>query len=347
MTKVRILDGGLGTSLEQQYHVQFSHTTPLWSSHLLVSDQATLLACQRDFVRVPVDVLLTATYQVSFEGAAKTITPQHPDGISESSVSRLVKDAVDIAARAIAEGDGSHQTRIALSVGPYGACMIPSQEYSGAYDDGHNSQDALLEWHTRRLRIFFDGVAASEAPASLVALETIPRLDEITAMRKALASVPELAKIPFWTSCLFPGDNNTLPDGSSVKQAVTAMLDPDISTAVPFAIGINCTKTWKLDSLLREYESAVAALRDDGRILEWPVLVLYPDGTNGEVYNTETQTWDLPCGSQTDVGGPWERQLAEVIEATDSRGHWSEIIVGGCCMAAHHHIKRLRDRLLP
>ncbi|VUC33016.1 unnamed protein product, partial [Clonostachys rosea] len=81
MTEIKILDGGLGTSLETDFAVKFSHSTPLWSSHLLVSDPETLLQCQSNFGRVPVDVLLTATYQVSIQGFADTKTSQTPTGI--------------------------------------------------------------------------------------------------------------------------------------------------------------------------------------------------------------------------------------------------------------------------
>lgn len=80
MTSIQILDGGLGTSLQDQHGVTFDSSTPLWSSHLLVSDPTTLLACQRNFITAGCDVLLTATYQVSIEGFARTKTPEFPDG---------------------------------------------------------------------------------------------------------------------------------------------------------------------------------------------------------------------------------------------------------------------------
>ncbi|POR37862.1 Homocysteine S-methyltransferase 1, partial [Tolypocladium paradoxum] len=87
MPPMLILDGGLGTALEQRYNVAFSPATPLWSAHLLLSDPDTLLACQADFGRgVPVDVLLTATYQVSVAGFARTRTAAFPDGIDAARI---------------------------------------------------------------------------------------------------------------------------------------------------------------------------------------------------------------------------------------------------------------------
>ncbi|KAM3486193.1 hypothetical protein MY8738_000695 [Beauveria namnaoensis] len=336
---VLILDGGLGTSLEQKYSCKFDHRTPLWSSDLLVSDPALLERCQADFGRVPVDVLLTATYQVSVAGFARTRSrsPAHPDGIPRARIPHYIREAVRIAHRAATEG------RIALSVGPYGACMTPSQEYSGAYDDAHSNEAALYAWHRDRLALFAAAVEGCDEAArriGFVALETVPRVDEIVAMRRALATAAAAAAVPCWVSCLFPGDDECLPDGSSVEAAVRAMLDP--APAPPaWGVGINCTKVHKLDALLRKYEAAVEKLTE-----AWPALVLYPDGTNGEVYNTVTQTWESKEEDGAAERGPWAKQLAEVVRATRRRGRWRQIVVGGCCMAGAEDIAALRAELL-
>ncbi|KAJ3463354.1 hypothetical protein MRS44_008140 [Fusarium solani] len=339
-SKILILDGGLGTSLESKYSVSFSRSTPLWSSHLLISDPATLQSCQSDFGAVPVDVLLTATYQASIKGFADTRTEEFPDGIGRETVPRFLDDAVNIAQRAV--GD---KAQVALSYGPYGACLIPSQEYSGKYDAAHDSESTLEEWHRERLGLFAE-VPDVGKRVSHVALETIPRVDEIIAMRKSLAATPALSDLPYWTSCLSPGADLALPDGNSIESAVEAMLDRDVSAKVPWGIGINCTKVDKLDRLLQIFESTVARLIEQGRLDAWPALVLYPDGTNGEVYNTTTQKWELPDDAKDQVRSSWESQVESVVRATESRGKWPVILVGGCCKARSEDIKRLRDRLL-
>ncbi|KAF4987117.1 hypothetical protein FDECE_15600 [Fusarium decemcellulare] len=339
-SKILILDGGLGTSLESKYSVSFSRSTPLWSSHLLVSDPTTLLSCQSDFGAVPVDVLLTATYQVSIKGFADTRTEEFPNGVDRHTIPRFLNDAVDIAKQAVKDN-----AQVALSYGPYGACLIPGQEYSGKYDAAHDSQDSLEVWHRERLGVFAETAGVSER-VSHVALETIPRVDEIIAMRKALAATPALANLPYWTCCLSPGADLTLPDGSSIEAAVEAMLDRDVSANVPWGIGINCTKVDKLDSLLQIFESTVARLVEQGKLSEWPSLVLYPDGTNGEVYNTTTQKWELPDDARDQKRSPWESLLESAVRTTESRGKWPVILVGGCCRAGSEDIKKLRDRLL-
>ena len=291
-TPVRILDGGLGTSLEDKYQVQFSSdSTPLWSSHLLVSDQKTLLECQTDFACAGANVLLTATYQTSIAGFASTRTPEWPRGISLPNIGQFLEDATLIAQEACCRGG-----EVAISLGPYGATMIPSTEYSAEYDADHADAKSLFDWHLERWMLFAKS-NGSLSGVSYVAFETIPRLDEIAAIRRMILGN---AKIPVWISAVFPGDGDKLPDGSSVEDVVRTMLSAEVAAKAPWGIGINCTKVDKLDSLVRRYEKGVQEMVDLGDVLGWPSLVLYPDGTNGEVYNTATKTWELPAGA----GGP-------------------------------------------
>ncbi|KAL7800162.1 Homocysteine S-methyltransferase [Trichoderma ceciliae] len=340
MAKIKLLDGGLGTSLEQNYNITFGCDTPLWSSHLLISDPCTLLRCQRDFGDIPVHVILTATYQASLHGFANTKTAEFADGIDSSQVPRFLETAVRIAEEA-----KQPSCAIALSIGPYGACMTPSQEYSGKYDAAHDSGDALLVWHRERMEVFA-GIKDIRQRVQYMALETVPRLDEVISMRRALSAVPGLFPgLPFWVSCLFPNEDENTPDGSSPEDVIRAMLDPSLAAAAPWGVGINCTKVWKLDSLLRRYEATIRNLLREGLIGKWPALVLYPDGTNGEVYNTTTQQWESPEGTEREERVPWETQLAEVVRATEARGSWPQIIVGGCCMAGPSDIQSLRGCL--
>lgn len=338
-TPILILDGGLGTSLEQKYNIKFDRTTPLWSSHLLVSDPDLLQTCQADFGAVPVDILLTATYQVSIKAFQETKTSFHPDGIHIDRIPQYLETALRV-------GEAASKSKLALSLGPYGACMIPSQEYSGKYDSQHNTQDDLLKWHTERMQLFSQ-VKDISSRVAYVSLETIPRKDEIIAMRQAFESSPHLSSVPFWMSCLYPGDDSALPDGTSAEEAVEAMLDPTESSAVPWGVGINCTKVWKLDALLQKYETKISKMINEGLCVEWPALVLYPDGTNGEVYNTTTQQWEIPEEEKHADRISWEQQLADVVKATQLRTRWKQIVLGGCCMARAEDIQRLRQCVLP
>ncbi|KAI1811434.1 Homocysteine S-methyltransferase [Poronia punctata] len=350
-TPIQFLDGGLGTSLEDEYGFRFSEATPLWSSHLLLSDRGMLKSCQRGFAQVPVDILLTATYQVSVEGFERTRSDSFPDGVPREKIHTTLDDAV-----AIAEEVRQPATKIALSLGPYGAAMVPSQEYSGRYDDGHNSTDKLLRWHVDRIGLF-SNIPHLDARVDFLAFETVPRLDEIVAIRKLTSvlsslsrderAVSKLGRIPYWISCVFPGDDQTLPDGSSIDQAVRALLSLEHSDRLPWGIGINCSKIQNLPRLVAEYERSVRLLEESGRLPSRPSLLLYPDGTNGEVYDTTTQTWKTPSDQKaTTKEGPWEQQLADIAIRAQGRGCWRSIVVGGCCKANRADIARLRSQVV-
>ena len=310
MATVQILDGGLGTSLQDHYGIKFDSTnTPLWASHMLVSDPDTLQSCQQDFGHAGIDVLLTATYQVSPEGFARTKTPAYPNGIPPEAIGQFLQTAVGIAERAKVRD----AAKIALSLGPYGACMIPGQEYSGAYDAAHDSEEALYQWHLQRLRLFLDAEGDLLSRMQYVAFETLPRLDEVRAVRRAIRDSG--ITLPFWISCVFPREDDCLPDGSSVEAVVQAATTPTKNGLLPWGLGVNCTKVHKLPGLVDQFGACITRAMSRGQVTAAPSLVLYPDGTNGEVYNTTTQTWEKP-------GGQTEGEKDTVCPHTYSQG-WS------------------------
>lgn len=337
---ILILDGGLGTSLIRKYNVKFTDDMPLWTSHLVFSNRETLLQCQRDFGNLPVDILLTATYQISNDAFAKTRTKEFPKGVPSTHIPDIINDVVRVAEEAKQD-----TAKLALSVGPYGAIMKPSQEYSGEYDKAHSSMESLQAWHTKRLKLF-TGITDIRSRLGYISFETLPRSDEIKAMRKALDATVELAEIPFWTTCVYPDDKMTLPSGESVREAIDAMLNPKFAKANPWGVGINCTNVWKLDELLREYENAISDMIREGQVQQWPALVLYPDGVNGEKFNYDTMRWELPEDERYTIKIPWEEQVAQVVRATQNRGNWPQVVVGGCCLSTSDAIGRLRSLLI-
>ncbi|KAI0392895.1 Homocysteine S-methyltransferase [Xylariaceae sp. FL0594] len=347
-TSIQFLDGGLGTSLEDEYGFHFSETTPLWSSHLLLSDRDILTSCQRAFAEIPVDVLLTATYQMSAEGFGRTRTDFYPAGVPREEIGDFLDAAVSIL-----EEVKQPETKIALSLGPYGAVMVPSQEYSGQYDDEHDSTDKLFRWHIDRISLFY-AIPNLERRVNYLAFETVPRLDEILAIRQVAsllssqsqdaATASPLGRTPFWISCVFPGADHTLPDGSSIDQVIQALLSAEHSGSIPWGIGINCTKIAHLSDLVAAFEKSVRDLQERGQLASWPSLLLYPDGTNGEVYDTTTKSWRLPISPAKETS--WEEQLADIVSQAQSRGCWQSIIAGGCCKATHADIARLRSHVI-
>ncbi|KAK4167154.1 homocysteine S-methyltransferase [Cladorrhinum sp. PSN259] len=366
---IKILDGGLGTTLETKYGVQFSTSTPLWSTHLLVTDEETLLNCHKDFVQAGADIISTATYQVSIDGFAATKTQDLPDGIPSPSIPPYLTSAVSLAFQAISTtaSTAGSSSQISLALGPLGATILPSSaEYSGLYPPKYASISSIQEWHHERLQLFARIPAVLLSQISYLAFETIPRLDEIKAIRRVMKKMhrqhsPMLSQTDgslkkFWICVNFSRDGFTLPDGSTVEEVVNAMLSSDRAEEeeeeeIPWGIGINCTKVDKLPRLVTEFEQAVRKLvdREDEtkKLKEWPALVLYPDGTRGEVYNVETKKWEVPEEGESEKKErtPWEVKVAEVVRETRERGQWREILVGGCCRCLPEDIARLRGVL--
>ena len=196
------------------------------------------------------------------------------------------------AVRIARDAFGGRKGTVALSLGAYGAVMLPSQEYSGKYDSFHETSQQLRDWHGRRIGAFV-GDSETWAEVGIVAFETLPLLGEVLAVRDVMGDLQGLGEErEFWISCVFPGEGNCLPDGSSVKDVVKAMLEPREGARVPMGVGINCTKVGKVEELIEEFEREVGGLVETGEVVEWPSLVVYPDGTNGEVYNTTTKEWE-------------------------------------------------------
>ena len=219
---ILLLDGGLGTTLEAPpYNTKFSQSTPLWSSHLLVSSPEILEDLQRDFVRNGADILLTATYQASFEGFAATprVSPLASSltggkgtnhelstermtliGYGKDEAKGFMRNAVLIAQSAFSLHSYERDKKglIALSLGAYGATMRPSQEYTGDYPPTLMADaSGLSNWHAERLAVFTESQQTWDA-VDFVAFETIPLLEEVYAIRRSMAKVVSGEKRRKW-----------------------------------------------------------------------------------------------------------------------------------------------------
>jgi homocysteine S-methyltransferase len=293
-----LLDGGLGTTLADRYNCTFDSSTPLWSSHLLLSPsgQKTLRDAQTSFAQAGADLILSATYQASYEGFERS-------GVGEKEAEKYFLSAVRIARDAVENNGRDGKGGVVLGLGAYGAVMVPSQEYSGEYDAEHSSVEQLRDWHFRRVEAFMPGKEGVEGwgerkecweGVGFVAFETLPRVEEVLAVREVMERVNGrvVEEKGFWISCVFPGEGNRLPDGNSVREVVEVMLGRG-KGAVPVGVGVNCTKVGKIEGLITEFEREIARLVERGEINggEWPSLVVYPDGTRGEVYDTVRKEW--------------------------------------------------------
>jgi len=270
---VLISDGGLATELEARGN---DLSDGLWSARLLVDAPHEIAAVHAAYFRAGAMIATTASYQASFEGFAAR-------GIGRRDAVRLLRRSVELAKTARDEV-GTTGRWVAASVGPYGAALADGSEYRGRYG---LSVAALTEWHRPRLEVLAD------AGADVLALETVPDVDEA----EALVDLVRWLGVPAWLSYTIDGTRTRA--GQPLAEAFALV------TGVPeiVAVGVNCCAP---DDVL----PAIGMARKVGK----PVIV-YPN--SGEQWDRWRRAW---VGSSR-----FSAQLASQWASAGAR------IIGGCC----------------
>ena len=284
---VLIADGGLATELEARGH---DLSNGLWSARLLVEAPQEVTAVHTAFFRAGAMIATTASYQASFDGFADS-------GISRDDTVRLLRRSVELATTARDEV-GVAGRRVAASVGPYGAALADGSEYRGRYGLGVAQ---LEDWHRPRLEVLAD------AGADVLALETIPDVDEA----EALVNLVQSLGVPAWLSYTIDGTRTRagqpLADAFAVAVGV-----PEI-----VAVGVNCCAP---DDVL----PAIGQARETGK----PVIV-YPN--SGERWDSARRAWVGPSRFSARLAVQWAAAGARVI--------------GGCCRVRPADIAELATAL--
>jgi homocysteine S-methyltransferase len=287
--EVIVADGGLATELEEQGH---DLSDALWSARLLLDAPEAIKAAHLAYFRAGAVIATTASYQVSAEGFAGR-------GIDRAGVARMLRRSVDLAREARAGlADDGIQRWVAASVGPYGAMLAGGEEYTGRYG---LSIRQLRDWHGPRAEIL------AEAGADLLAIETLPDIDEA----EALASVVAGLDVPCWLAYTIAGDRTRA--GQPLTDAFA------IAAGVPqvVAVGVNCCAP-------ADVAAAVALAR---RVTGKPVIA-YPN--SGESWDGPSREW--AGASQLSV--PLARQVTQWVTA-------GARVVGGCCRVTPANIAEI------
>ena len=285
---VLIADGGLATELEARGH---DLSNGLWSARLLVEAPQEVTAVHTAFFRAGAMIATTASYQASFDGFADS-------GISRDDTVRLLRRSVELAKTARDEvGDAGR--RVAASVGPYGAALADGSEYRGRYGLGVAQ---LEDWHRPRLEVLAD------AGADVLALETIPDVDEA----EALVNLVRSLGVPAWLSYTIDGTRTRAGQPLADAFAVAVGI-PEI-----VAVGVNCCAP---DDVL----PAIGQARETGK----PVIV-YPN--SGERWDSARRAWVGPSRFSARLAVQWAAAGARVI--------------GGCCRVRPADIAELASALV-
>lgn len=270
----RAIDGGLATELESRGHVL---DDTLWSARILIDQPDEVMRAHRSYIDAGATVVVTASYQVSRAGF-----------IAAGRSAGDADDALRASVRVAREAAQGTDALVAASVGPYGAILHDASEYRGRYGV---SRDQLIDFHAERL-----SVLVQEQP-DLLAIETIPDLDEVEALVEVLR---DFGDFPAWLtmSC---ADGQHSCAGQPIEGLVA------LTAAVPSvqAVGVNCTAPEHVESLLIRLSDAGA-----------PALVAYPN--SGRAWSP-TAGWS---GEGTDVGEDLVARWRAVPELA---------LIGGCC----------------
>lgn len=288
---IRVLDGGMATELERR---GCDISGPLWSAHVLDTAPETIAAVHLDYLRAGADCISTASYQVSAKGYREVGRSAHD---AEQALRRSVEIA-EQARRSYARESG-RRVWIAVSLGPYGAALHNGAEYHGRYELGF---DELTAFHAERLAV------AAQTSADMVALETIPSLEEARAIVRALESSPNvpLAWISF--TCR---DGRHVAHGERIQDcAATVAGCPQV-----VAVGINCTGPHLASELIGEAYRGTGGRKP---------LIAYPN--SGESWDATTRTWRGEADTKR-----YGAMAREWFEAKAQA-------VGGCCRTGPAHI---------
>ena len=258
-----VLDGALATELERR-GADLRDT--LWSAKLLIEAPEMIRRLHYDYLVAGADVVITASYQATFEGFARC-------GISHEASADLMRLSVRLAMEArdtfwsdAANRTGRIRPLVAASVGPYGAFLADGSEYRGDYGLGETE---LMAFHRPRLAVL------AAAGADLLACETIPCLAEGVALARLLPEFPAISAWLSFSCC----DGERVCHGEPYAEVVAAVEGGKQVAAV----GVNCTPPQHAESLIRKARAVTAK-----------PIVVYPN--SGERWDASARCWIAGIG---------------------------------------------------
>ncbi|MGH9586988.1 MAG: homocysteine S-methyltransferase [Acidobacteriaceae bacterium] len=293
LSRVHVLDGGLATELERR---GCDISGPLWSARVLDEAPDVIQRVHLDYLRAGADCISTASYQVSALGYTEL-------GRSRGDADRALRKSVKMAeaAREQYRRESERPVLIAASLGPYGAALHNGAEFHGRYKI---SFDELVAFHAERLAGLVD------TGADLVALETIPSLDEARAILAALGRFPLLRA---WLSFTCRDEENVAHGERLADCAALVETSPQV-----IALGINCT-----------HPRFVSGLIGVAKVTTGKPIFVYPN--SGEVWDAANRWW---------TGKSEPAEYGVLASAWFAAGAQA---VGGCCRTTPAHIRAVRE----
>ncbi|EIN11237.1 Homocysteine S-methyltransferase, partial [Punctularia strigosozonata HHB-11173 SS5] len=364
-----------GTTLEDAFGQDIAH--PLWSAKLLADDPDPIIAAHLGFLRAGARVILTSSYQCSFDTFARAgYPPEQARSLMLQSVS-LASSAAHLFLSERPDLSRSDIT-IALSLGPYGAACVPTQEYDGCYPPpygpqayhpssanrnaftpeevalGHEDKaiDALRSFHRARLEVYAS-CPTTWSDIDALAFETVPSVLEIRAIRLAVADLhrrsshtrsPANPK-PWWISALFPSGRFPQQDLSSPGSGTDERVSVErvVETMLAPYPDVDAAAP---PTAIGINCTPVTHLRDLLRRLQ--LAVARPvDGADARkpwlvLYPNGGDVYDPQTQTWRTTEGSkgqiWARDVLGVLEDVLDEDAWAGVVVGGCCKTGFEEI---------
>ncbi|KAJ3502240.1 hypothetical protein NMY22_g18652 [Coprinellus aureogranulatus] len=277
-------------------------------------------------------------------------------GLTGMEAQNTMQKAVELAKRASSKATppSGERSRIALSLGPFGATLRPTQEFLGycpppygpreysdlgpnvrEFDKAEDEQaavDALAQFHFQRLLVYCSDLVTWSA-IDYIAFETVLLEREVKGIRKAVMQLAEWLSSTnreftkqWWISFVCP-DSTEVQNLENLARAATQS-DSGMPLR-PSGIGINCTSLQLLHPCLMQLNKVIIP-----NVASDMFLVFYP---NGGEYDIENQCWKPRKENDAEI---WAAQFATFLRSTDC-GRWKGIVAGGCCRTDPRYIEKL------
>lgn len=289
--EVILIDGSMSQGLMER-DANLNHR--LWTAKALIDSPEKIQAVHQSYFDAGSNIAITASYQASYKGFEEL-------NYSEQEATDFLRSSVLLAQEAKKASSGSQEKWIAGSIGPYGAYLADGSEYRGNYAI---SKDELIKFHKKRIQVLV------EAGVDLLAIETMPDIEEIKVLLELLKEFP---KTIAWVSCTL-SDSQYISDGTLLLD-VQSLLEKNPQI---IAYGINCVAPELVTPTINILKPAATK-----------ELVVYPN--SGEHYDPETKTWS-------------HEHTDNSVFTTQAR-EWAELgctWIGGCCCTTEKDILALK-----
>lgn len=260
-TGILVIDGAMSTALEQR---GFDTSGSLWTARALIEQPELIRQVHMEYFRAGADCGISCSYQASVPGFLEA-------GLTHREAERLIRQSVQILRNAReewwqeeGEKTGRAYPLCAASVGPYGAYLADSSEYSGIYSI---EDEELRRFHESRMALLWN------AGADLLVIETQPSMREV----RIETEIAEALGAEYWISFTCP-EREHLYTGERLDECVK-----ELSSGHPHLrmVGVNCVPPRNVKALIQIIKNAT----------DLPVAV-YPN--SGERFDPVSRTWHRP-----------------------------------------------------